>query len=666
MTDHPVRTRQRLPLILYSIVLLSALLGFSLADGNADDSHTAPAGKKDRLVFRNHTARVGLDRIKNTYGASFVDVDGDGDDDLVVSNHGQPPSLFLYTGRGFEETDGVMPVRSGDIHSPLVVDIDSDGDRDILFACGGGGDGVTAGSPNILFLNRMVEQGALVYEDASKESQIEYQQWRGRAFLPVPDAEGSAILLFLQGKPLTGGNTPNLLLENVAPSGDPRYERARNRGLTIRAKTTGKNRFSDFDRDGDLDLFIIDDHGLSFYRNQGKRFRLEKDAFAGIDHVESIEIGDLNNDGYPDLYVGTAALARTGDRVSHSLNRYHFVLDDTGEEDGEDEISFSGSEEIALNLLPGNGLKGDETQDIFIGGAGTHPESRLFTVHGDDVIGKMPMKEPGVYLWYLPGPREWHLRVVYGEGVADLRGEITAELITSADDRFLEPAETKPTRDAIFINKDGALEKLDTEATSEHTGITSSVAIIDLDLNGFADIVCARAGQKGDFNGDPLVILNGGNLAFEISERPLLVVPEDDLFTADTVVYGFSGPEDGLPDLFLLNGGGLIPGSHGPYLYFRNVMRTDRGWVRIELQGRSVNTDAIGTAVELYLDDALVGFRELANRGLAQDSHTLHFGLGAPERYDGKRLRAVIMWPDGSTMKTRLEPNSLNSVRQRR
>ncbi|MEM9057183.1 MAG: ASPIC/UnbV domain-containing protein [Pseudomonadota bacterium] len=85
--------------------------------------------------------------------------------------------------------------------------------------------------------------------------------------------------------------------------------------------------------------------------------------------------------------------------------------------------------------------------------------------------------------------------------------------------------------------------------------------------------------------------------------------------------------------------------SDGPYELFRNL-GGDNHWLEIDLEGVSVNRDAVGARVVLSAGGR-TQVREQRN-GMhfrAQDHARLHFGLGEADEVDS----LVVHWPNGTT-----------------
>ena len=253
--------------------------GVSVADVNGDglDDIFLPeqGGLPNRLFVRNpdgtfddRSAEAAVDYLERTLAGLFVDLDNDGDPDLVLSS--RPAVLVLENdGRG-----GFGRVRyvAGDIpdsNSLSAADYDNDGDLD-LYVC--------------------------AYRRAYDE--------RGVAS-PVPYHDAN-----------NGGR--NVLLRN---EGGFRFTDA-----TAEAGLDANNRrfslaaaWEDVDGDGDADLYVANDYGRNnLYRNDGGRF-VDVAAEAGVEDISSgmsVSWADYNRDGRMDVYVGNMFSA-AGNRITY-------------------------------------------------------------------------------------------------------------------------------------------------------------------------------------------------------------------------------------------------------------------------------------------------------------------------------------------------------------
>jgi hypothetical protein len=214
--------------------------------------------------------------------------------------------------------------------------------------------------------------------------------------------------------------------------------------------------------------------------------------------------------------------------------------------------------------------------------------------------------------------------------------------------------------DRIFINKNGlAFEELILPELTHHA-VTRAVTICDLNNDGFLDILGLRGSEAGQYNGDPFLLVNYGDLCFEF--KSIMQNSEDDIFQADQLVYGFFN-DDGLADIFFTNGFGLRPGNEGPYKLFLNQTQNAGNYVILELEGSASNRDSIGTEVELYTRKGdFLGYRQLGSGyNRSQSTHQLHFGLGQVE----DEIVARIRWPGIQEWNEReLTINQVNFIKQ--
>ncbi len=252
--------------------------GLALGDVNGDGLDdllvTDLGGLPKRLYVQqtdgtviDTTATAGLDYLDRVRGALFVDFDNDGDQDLVLAL-GSALLFHANDGQGHFTVAAEIPVHPTP-HSLAAADYDEDGDVDVYVCCYGNN----------------------------------YETF-GDTASPIPwhDANNGA---------------PNSLLRN-----DGHWQ------FTDVTKEVGldeNNRkysfaaaWDDYDNDGDLDLYVVNDFGRkNLYRNDGGRFH-DVAAQAGAEDLGagmSAAWGDVNNDGWMDLYTGNM-FSSAGNRIT--------------------------------------------------------------------------------------------------------------------------------------------------------------------------------------------------------------------------------------------------------------------------------------------------------------------------------------------------------------
>ena len=255
-------------------------IGDANGDGLEDIYFCQPAALPNRLFLRNADGSLrdgsvagNVDWLDSSRGALFVDIDNDGDQDLVLA---LSSTLLIHEndGTGKFKVQREIPTISR-LFSLNAVDFDNDGDLD-LFACGYSGEGQIR--PEDVFAS------------------------------PVPYHDAN-----------NGG--PNFLFRS---NGEWEFEDV------TRAVGLDENnlRFSlasvwdDFDNDGDLDLYVANDFGRNnLYRNDSDGGKVRFVDIAGEAGVEDIgpgmsaSWGDANNDGRIDLYVSNM-FSSAGSRIT--------------------------------------------------------------------------------------------------------------------------------------------------------------------------------------------------------------------------------------------------------------------------------------------------------------------------------------------------------------
>ncbi|MCY4223885.1 MAG: VCBS repeat-containing protein [Bacteroidetes bacterium] len=208
----------------------------------------------ERLMLTTPTLLSGIDVGADSYPV-FADLDGDGDQDLLISNKISPQDHTTATIHYYENTSDDSQIRwtqrdpleiGGNYNlAPALADLDADGDLDMLL-----------GTWN---------SGSLYYRN-----------------------DGTA-------------ETPHFVLDE-------------SKTVTLTRGSNSTPTFVDIDGDGDLDLFIGESSGdLNFYLNNGTpeqpQFDLISDKFEGIDvgRRSVPRFLDIDGDGDQDLILGREA-----------------------------------------------------------------------------------------------------------------------------------------------------------------------------------------------------------------------------------------------------------------------------------------------------------------------------------------------------------------------
>lgn len=616
------------------------------------------------VQFEEQTGARGIQGLSCTFGAVFSDIDNDGDDDLVISNHGCAfPLVYLNQDGFFQDRSALLPVnRISDRHHIGLLDLDNDGDKDLVIACGGD-NGIGPGWPNEVYRNMLREQGTLAFIDIGRQVDIGYPLWRGRTLLPLAGTGGQKIDLYFTCKPRAG--ITNIYLKNSSDSQGIRFTPDESPGLNLPLDCEGNDIFFDLDRDGDRDLMVIDKASPYIYINENGRFTKNDRLSPKVGNIFSASVGDLDNDGYPDLFFGRWAANSDSDRVSFNGQELHFCLYNKGD-DQMDIIDFRTKDgEFWANFFANISLDTDNTSDIYLGSEKKHPASRKGNISTADLLGKPVLDKPGIYLWKDTTGDQWHLACVFGGKKSMEVGRFRFKRIYDVRPQALESFPITRITDVIVMNNRGKAFEPARKINPYHDKKTRSASLVDVNNDGRLDIVGVRGSERGDFNGQPFVLINRGSngeeLILEEQENTGLSSQVSKISQANYMTYGFVD-SDGLPDLFVVNGFGLPPDSYGPYQLFINRTVTAFHYTILELEGTTCNRDALGAQVELYDKDGVrLGYRELgADYSGVQRTHKLHFGLGP---YTGV-LKAKILWPDKRVQEVIVKPDTVNIIKQ--
>jgi hypothetical protein len=237
--------------------------------------------------FRDVAADYGLDIDGFSSSAIFADFDNDGDPDLVLGRTLERSQYLVNEGQRFVDrsADLVGGQLPGFVSSVSVADYDKDGLLDVYFG--------TYGGPT-MFSHR----GALE-KYLSAEQAAEFRQRVKTESHWLQDRVGP----------------PNVLFRN---SGQGRFELSPLSRQVEVWRNTYQATWRDYDRDGDVDLFVVNDFGTNnLFRNDGKDGLTDVTQAMGVKELAfgmGASWGDYDNDGKEDIYVSNM-YSKAGERI---------------------------------------------------------------------------------------------------------------------------------------------------------------------------------------------------------------------------------------------------------------------------------------------------------------------------------------------------------------
>ena len=315
-----------------------------------DDKAFTEQLQKGVSSWLNEIERFAGSNIYSRHGFAIGDVNGDGLDDLYICQPGGLPNrLFL------KQNDGTLvdqSLKSGldildETRSSLFVDLDNDGDQDLVLGSFVGvylyennGNAVFKNKGKLLNLERDVNSlSAVDYDNDGKIDIFTSIYWSDKQL------NGKVGNVFDQN---TKGGTNKLFKNQVSNDGEWSFvDVTEESGLMVNnQRYTLAASWEDFDHDGDQDLYIANDFGKNnLFQNNGEGSFIDIAKAQGLEDYGpsmSVSWGDFNRDEKPDLYVANM-FSSAGNRVVPQAN---FSLDK----------SFGLSTESLLRFNKGNSL----------------------------------------------------------------------------------------------------------------------------------------------------------------------------------------------------------------------------------------------------------------------------------------------------------------------
>jgi Ca2+-binding RTX toxin-like protein len=301
---------------------------------------------------------------------ALVDIDRDGDLDLFIGNNvGQTLFFRNIAQAGNSEPTFAEPITNpfgiGDVGysaTPTFVDIDGDGDLD-LFA------GEFYG--NIRFFRNEASPGSTTPAFAAGQLNPFFITDSGDNSAPTfADLDGDGDLDLYIG---TRSGTIRFL-RNIGSATNPSFTAGPANPFGISSVgSDAKPKFIDLDGDGDLDLFVSNSAGTTFFfRNTGSTtapgFATPVSNPFGIENVGTFAVpslGDLDGDGDVDLLLGTV-----DGRTFFFRNTVPPPPNTVNGTDGNDVLVGSQTADLIQGFIGNDRLEGRAGNDTLDGGSG--------------------------------------------------------------------------------------------------------------------------------------------------------------------------------------------------------------------------------------------------------------------------------------------------------
>ena len=384
----------------------------------------------------------------------------------------------------------------------------------------------------------------------------------------------------------------------------------------------------DIDNDGCTDLILAGDGGFQgtdpsgfrVYANNCDGAFTDISDTAGIDKPEvswSLALGDVNNDGYLDLYA--SGFIATGISFD-DRDRLYLNNGDRTFTDVTDDAGIEG--ELVTCSARFSDYDRDGWTDVFITNC-FWQESRVELLHnnGDGTFTDVAF-DAGLVFSPSGHPLDYDTdsRPALALGDYDLDGDL---------DVFAPDRTDKP----LFENNgDGtytAVREQDLGIVSGHFGGHLAVSFADFENNGYPDVFYVDADE---LTSTAVLYMNNGDKTFvRAAEYPVVSTGgaatgdyDNDGFLDVVVVSSRSQGEGGVP-MLLRNRGG------------------ENAWVTVRTVGVESNRDGVGAFVTVRAGGEAYVQEVSAGAGLSSNSPWLTFGLGSHEG----PVDIEIRWPSG-------------------
>lgn len=516
-----------------------------------------------------------------------------------------------------------------------VGDVNGDGLDDLFF------------SANMGYSRLYLNQGGLRFEDVSEVAGVRGRVNTWKTGVAMADVNGDSRLdvyvSYSGDLPLERRVDQLLINMGNDENGYPRFEdQTEEYGLAY-PHSSNQAYFFDYDRDGDLDLFLqthnvkstprLDPEGtreelkkedpisgVRFYENQDNRF-VDVTSRTGIissslTYGLGAGISDVNNDGWLDMYVGN----------DYSPPDYLYMNNGDGTFTDEMRLRMRHTSNASMGIDIAD-LNNDGWLDVVVLDMLAEDRARqktLFIPNDRDLFEVFV--ESGFHHQYMRNT----LQLNIGEGVFSEIGQVAGVSNTDWSWTPLIADYDNDGQKDLFVTNGILHDTIDRDFLNYKSNYFASKQqnITPEDIAYLMDLLPSVDAPNYMFR-------NGGAHQFEdVSDQWGMGAP---LKTTGAVYSDLDN--DGDLDLITSN-----INEYALIFENRSTSQDTNHYLQIALEGDGGNTQGIGTKVMVYTRGDKQVLEQMPSRGyLSSVSPVLHFGLGNHNVIDS----VVVMWPDG-------------------
>lgn len=532
-------------------------------------------------------------------------------------------------------------------------DVNNDGLQDIFF-----GGNITSSR---LYLN----QGNFTFKDVTELAGVHTNYWcTGISMIDI-NHDGLLDIHVSTIHPDRSQSSPNLFFLNkgISEQGIPRFEEcAALIGLADRSYST-QAVFLDFDKDGDLDMYLVnnaletynrniplgqrtDGIGKSIdklYRNEGLDptgypFFKDVSAQAGILSEGwglGVVVNDFNNDSYPDIYVSNDFISSDQLYINQKNGTF------------KDEIAnyFKHEEYNGMGMDIAD-INNDGYNDVMVTDMMPEDNLRQKTMFSSIGYDKFKLlQERGYQTQYVRNVLQFNNGNNSFSDIGYLSGIFATDWSWSG---LFADLDNDGFRDLLVTN--GYRKDITDLDFTAYTNETLLFGTMEVRTKKMIDVVNGLEGvKKPNF-----VFHNNGDLTFtdKASEWGM-----DQPGYSNGAAYG-DLDNDGDLDLVMNN-------INDPaFIYKNNAAEKSKNanYLRIRLEGAGMNAQAIGAKVYVYNDGKFQFNEHHLQRGYKSTVEPfIHFGLGKIQEIDS----VVVYWPtDGKTVLKNIKSGQVLTIRE--